>query len=618
MINPREQLAALIAAANATKSPEGGGASLGEPELVGGTAEEQAEWSASGGKVAAPTPQAAAPSTDFPYVKNLVRSTLAPGTPWSDKNEHGEALSWLDVANKTPLLGPAGEGIGRAVQGWSEYTRPQVAKAASPVTRDAPPGSVAPPTSDDLQGSGSASASQGLVEAPQIKAEQAGYIGDAEFRKAAAMELDAINQRLAVEAEVATKQAEAAVAKQALEETYASTLADRESLVAEERDRLSANYNNAVAELGRIDPTLDPNRYWASKSTEQKISGFLAAALFGFAGKGLDFLSMVQQEIDRDIDMQKAEFTQRRSLAQDKVAGAKGAYDMMMARVNDDRLARASIRSARLTALDQQIATIAANAKPAGVKAAAAAARAGVQRELAKSKLEVDRVNAGTANHNATLRQQAAIQNAQLKAAHQMAVAASKAGPKLEKGFSQEQSKVSELRSTIMGIREDMKGIRKVPFLAKLMDTAEPDWALRGKQTAANVLSGIGIKAPADFMNNLMAHKAATKSLALRLYHSVAGVLSDAEKQQALDLYNRGGVNSESDLVVLMGMVKKLERDHDSRIITARDQNNTVGLNALTTEPKFGGGAYAPPMTSQGPATPASDDTDEPQEGGDL
>lgn len=579
-----------------------------------------------------PTQQAAAPQEAAPTASAVPGDQAAPPGVLERvsgvlglKNEHGEPFTPLDAVNQhTGVLGRAGEFLGRAASDWADYTRPIVGEAGRPVVRDAPLGGAPPVAVQPPVESGSGSASAAFSEgSPQFKAEQAGYIGDQEFRKAASQELDAVNQRADYEAKVAAETAKVEVSKQALAEEFAQTMASKEALVAEERDKLTANYNAAVAELGRIDPTIDPNRYWASKGTEQKISGFLAAALFGFAGKGLDFLSMVQQEIDRDIDMQKAEFNQRRTLAQDKVAGAKGAYSMLMERVQDERLARNTIRTARLSALDQQIATIAANAKPAGVKVAAAAARAGVQRELAKSKLEVDRVNAGTANHNATLRQQAALQNAELKFRFQAAQAAAAAGPKLEKGFSSEQKAISDLRSTIMGVRADMKEIRKVPGLAKLMDTVEPNWVLETKETAANVLAMAGIKAPAKFMNDLMANKRATKSLALRLYHSVAGVLTDREKEQALALFNRGGVNSESDLLVLLGMVKKLENDHDARIETARAQRTMVGMNDLTTEPGFGaqGAATAPPTTSQGPAQPATEGdegTDAPQEGGEL
>lgn len=82
-------------------------------------------------------------------------------------------------------------------------------------------------------------------------------------------------------------------------------------------------------EMNKIDASIDPGRYWASRTTGQKILGIIGLAL-GAAGTGPDGINraaqMMNQAIDRDIDAQKAEYEQRLKRGEKKVAAAQSHY----------------------------------------------------------------------------------------------------------------------------------------------------------------------------------------------------------------------------------------------------------------------------------------------------
>jgi hypothetical protein len=531
---------------------------------------------------AVPQPEEQKPSPVATFGKSLF-DNLAMG----DRGRiGGESVSApLRVMDYTPI--GQGAKLGAAVvSAASEAMAPEVVQARKPQSRIAPAPAESPVwKSPETQPTTGGRSSEGVTlsgSVAPVEAAQAGYIGDAEQRKAAAMQTSAIDEQSAVEVETATRLAAAQSRKQAYAEEVALAAASREAVLAEERSRAETEYRSAVADLQKIDPKIDPNRYWANKSTEQKIAGGLAAALFGFAGKGMDFLAMVNQEIDRDIDVQKSEFAQRRAIASDKVSGAKGSYEMMMDKVKDDRLAREAIKTARLNALDQEMSTIIAQMKPGQQQAAALIAKAGVQKQLAESKLKIDQVNASTAIANAQLRQQAAIQTATLRY-KAMAADATTSGDN-KKSLAGEQSAIAKYRDQITEMDEGMKKLEKRGALSKIYEEITPEFAQKYQGKFNGVLDALGLPSFNKFFNELAAHQSYMKNMAFAIHHAAAGVLSKAEAQQALELYNKGGVMSGADLALLRQLKEKAQRKMDEVIRSGNAMGTLQGLNPTSAQ----------------------------------
>jgi hypothetical protein len=76
-----------------------------------------------------------------------------------------------------------------------------------------------------------------------------------------------------------------------------------------------AGLQNEVLQASK--ESVDPNRYWNSRDTGQKVAGIIAGALFGFTGQGMQWLQRVDGLIAQDMQAQAADLARKRGYLQD-------------------------------------------------------------------------------------------------------------------------------------------------------------------------------------------------------------------------------------------------------------------------------------------------------------
>ena len=128
---------------------------------------------------------------------------------------------------------------------------------------------------------------------------------------------------------------------------------------------------------------IDPGRFWASKSTPQKIATFVSIALGGFlsGARGGDNLAWnrVNEEIDRDVRAQELSFNMKRT----SLDAANTAYGMALQRYQSADAARAFARVSAMDAVAAEIARQQAQGKGTDVANRAMAALAELQQARA-------------------------------------------------------------------------------------------------------------------------------------------------------------------------------------------------------------------------------------------
>lgn len=131
-----------------------------------------------------------------------------------------------------------------------------------------------------------------------------------------------------------------------------------------------AKHQSVLDDMARQDSSVDPGRFWASRSTGQKITGIIGLAI-GAIGAGPDGVNraaqMMDKAIDRDIDAQKSEHEIRlkRGLAQ--AEGYRSAYGMAHQMTGDKLAANELAKSTSLSIAENQLKT--ALASSAGAQA---------------------------------------------------------------------------------------------------------------------------------------------------------------------------------------------------------------------------------------------------------
>lgn len=97
-------------------------------------------------------------------------------------------------------------------------------------------------------------------------------------------------------------------AKDKLENEYIQRNAQR----AKDREAQVQKLSDAVKDLDKVKP--DPNKWWASRSTGQKLSLGIGVFLAGVGGSGNRVLDMMDQEIKRDVEAQKSLYEQKKDM----------------------------------------------------------------------------------------------------------------------------------------------------------------------------------------------------------------------------------------------------------------------------------------------------------------
>lgn len=192
--------------------------------------------------------------------------------------------------------------------------------------------------------------------------------------------IDAIHQRTeqaaAIEGAMAAGQVRQAYARQEGAEQEAAA---REA----ELQQRQADFDSSVRALSKM--SVDPNRFWASRNTGQKISAFVGIALGGFlqgahGGGPNPGLDIINTQIDRDIRAQEFAY----QAARDTAGMKQTAFALAMQKYQNVDAARAMARAAALDAVQAQLMQTAAMWK---------GTEAGNRADLALAQLQKDKEN---------------------------------------------------------------------------------------------------------------------------------------------------------------------------------------------------------------------------------
>lgn len=150
----------------------------------------------------------------------------------------------------------------------------------------------------------------------------------------------------------------------------------------EELYQRQQDFDQSVKALSKA--SLDPDRFWSSRSTGQKVSGIIGVALGGFLqgarGGPNPALEMINTAIERDIKAQEFGYAAAREGAQAK----QNAFSLAMQKYNSVDVARSLARAAALDAVQAQFGQ---------QKALYAGTEAANRADMAMAQLEQDKTN---------------------------------------------------------------------------------------------------------------------------------------------------------------------------------------------------------------------------------
>jgi hypothetical protein len=316
-------------------------------------------------------------------------------------------------------------------------------------------------------------------------------------------------------------------------------------------DEFMAGIRKARDDAAKIDVTVDPGRFWATRTTGQKIAGIVGLAL-GALGAGNDGVNraagMLQQAIDRDLEAQKAEHTMRLQKGKEAVDTASSLYAMNRQMTQDEIALNAANNASAWAIIENQFKKAEATAQgpiaQANAKAGAAMARqkAAEWDDGAKNRALEIGIKQGELGV-----QQYRAKTDRMKLEQDRAAAAASAGvPAVDEKDVQKLAKeigddpatigagIKRLRSMIAG-KDDIPGIGK-------FDSVRPDLFQSDE--------GIKIRDQAQDLADVL----------LRM-QSGAGV-SDKERANA---YRKYGINGADERAFINGM-ERLEADLKAKL----------------------------------------------------
>lgn len=199
----------------------------------------------------------------------------------------------------------------------------------------------------------------------------------------------AIDAATEAERAKAKAQVEGAAAKADAMEQAQLRRQEVEARAKQEVSDARAKFEAAQSEMARIDTSVDPGRFWASRSTGDKVVATIGL-IFGALGSGNDGINraavLLNQAIDRDLEAQKAEHSLRLEKGKSAVNAAQTYYSMARATAQDDLAAAdwaraAALESAAAKAEQMVAATGDQTAKAKGMGLAAELHRAAADRK---------------------------------------------------------------------------------------------------------------------------------------------------------------------------------------------------------------------------------------------
>lgn len=264
-------------------------------------------------------------------------------------------------------------------------------------------------------------------------------------------EAEAIRQQGAFKEQQARSEANALSAYHDELSRHAADQQDQLKRAHEDASALMGRYNTAVDEMKRIDTSVDPGRFWASRSTGQKVMGIIGMALSALGSRdGTNKAAeLLGQAVDRDLDAQKVDVAARLRKGEGALSAAQNAYGMNRQLFQDDLAATAATKASMLELADNQLKQIAATY--ASPMAKQQAAQLSAQLQASKQKF-IQQAQAQTVE-NGLKRAETAKNYAE----------AGKAASVGAGGLSnEEKSKMFDVRSTSENVRRNIAKAREL------------------------------------------------------------------------------------------------------------------------------------------------------------
>ena len=158
-----------------------------------------------------------------------------------------------------------------------------------------------------------------ILAAAQAEGAPNPYLAKAEAESLKAAELE--RKGIEAQAEVETSKGRAKEEAGAEAQARASEQALVQKQIAESMDQMDREFeqrNQADEEEVRkaYAQRVDPGRYWANKDGAQKAMSVIAAGLFGYLGKGMEYLKRLDSLVAEDVQLQERERANKISMAE--------------------------------------------------------------------------------------------------------------------------------------------------------------------------------------------------------------------------------------------------------------------------------------------------------------
>lgn len=328
------------------------------------------------------------------------------------------------------------------------------------------------------------------------------------------------------------------------------------------------DFDQTVKQLSQM--RVDPDRFWASRSTAQKVSDLVSIALGGFLqgarGGSNPGMDIINQTIDRDIEAQKFAYAATR----DTAAMKQTAFAQAMQKYQNEDAATAMARAAALNAVQAEVAQIGALQKGTEV---------GNRADMAMADLAAQRANQ-VAQGIAFLPSQPTgptfldpVSGIPLTRAEYLA----RVGKMQEQEFEREK-KATDVAGQLMveGAKNEGKTNDEAKDIAKQLQSAGVPQARAHAETARRALMKAPVSTAERF--NIMG-TAATPTLQKAFYGQDA-----AEREQAWLAFKNDALHTLSGAAISPTEMPRLERqfegahDTESRLAAIRDAQAALDL----------------------------------------
>jgi hypothetical protein len=265
---------------------------------------------------------------------------------------------------------------------------------------------------------------------------------DTSMREAQQELLNAEGKRVRAEASENAKllkdsAAEYASAKTEVLKANADAALQEKAILKIQRDEMQkfeSTYQSALQSARDASmESIDPGRFWNNKSAGQKAAAVIAGALFGFTGKGMEWLNRLDNLVSEDVRQQEADRASRVSGLKEYASGQLTAREMAKERGLTDLQANNIDKLQKLEALKIQAESYDLTGKSVEAQTRQSMLISGIEQLKAKALGE----GQDDANFEANLKQQRMIAYAQMRQQRELARKGENGGGKMSPGMQQ-------------------------------------------------------------------------------------------------------------------------------------------------------------------------------------